>query len=88
MRSRNESPGTKVVPFRGEMYQETSTAEVTPPQQSNTSFLIFFCLCMVGMGVALGATLTYNSPEQVQIRDMQHQLQQLNQVKKQLCNGG
>lgn len=85
---RDQSPGTKVVPFRGEMYQETSTAPATLPQQSNTSFLVFWCLCMVGMGVALGATLTYNSPEQIQLRDMQQQLQQFSQVKKQLCNGG
>jgi hypothetical protein len=86
MRNTNQSPGTKVVPFRGEMYQETSTP-VAAPQQSNTNFLFFCCLCMIGIGVALGATVTYNSPEQTQIRDMQQQLQRLNQIKKQLCNG-
>lgn len=84
---RDTKPSPNVVPFRGEMYPQSSPEISPPPQQSNTSFILFFCLCLVGAGIGLGATLTYNSTEQTQIREMQQQLQQLNQVKKQLCTG-
>jgi uncharacterized protein HemX len=77
----------KVVPFRGEMYQE-ATSPVVAPAKSNSSFLLLACLCLVSVGVALGATVTYNSTEQEQLRHMQQQLQQFDQIKKQLCLGG
>jgi uncharacterized protein HemX len=86
---KNSSPQTelKVVPFRGEMYQET-THPVVATAKSNSSFLLLACVCLVGVGVALGATVTYNSTEQEQLRHMQKQLQQFEQIKKQLCLGG
>jgi uncharacterized protein HemX len=76
-----------VIPFRGEMYQPVAPP-VVATAKSNSSFLLLACLCLVGMGVALGASVTYNSTDQEQIRQMQQQLQQFEKVKKQLCIGG
>jgi uncharacterized protein HemX len=86
MKNSSSQTELKVVPFRGEMYQETTSPVATA--KSNSSFLLIVCVCLVGVGVALGATVTYNSTEQEQLRHMQQQLQQFEQIKKQLCLGG
>lgn len=77
---------TKVVPFRGEMYEPIPPA--TPPQQSSGAFIAFGLVCLVGMGAAIGASVTYNSTDQVQIREMKSQLQHWKNVEKQICKGG
>lgn len=79
-----QTPNTKVVPFRGEMYPEPEPASPVKPL-TGFPVVLFGCLCLIGMGAAVGATVTYNSPEQVQFREMQQQLQQFTTIKKQLC---
>ena len=80
---KNQTPQqTKVVPFTGEFYQ---TTDQEPKKLSITLFLMFG-LCLICSGAALGATAVYNSPEQQQLRLLQEQSQQLQQLKQQLCN--
>jgi hypothetical protein len=77
---------TKVVPFRGEMYQETSPSTPPLPQQSfNFAAVATVAACLIGVGAALGATATYNSTEQNQLRQLQQESKQLLQIKQQVC---
>lgn len=79
----NQTPQqTKVVPFTGEFYQ---TDDQEPKKTPITLFLMLG-LCLICSGAALGATAVYNSPEQQQLRLLEQQSQQLQQLKKQLCN--
>ncbi|PAX52059.1 hypothetical protein [Brunnivagina elsteri] len=86
MKTSQRQTDLKVVPFRGEMYQDEPVTTVAA--KSNSSFILLTCLCLIGVGIALGATVTYNSTEQEQLRNMQQQLQQFDKVKKQLCTVG
>lgn len=86
MQHQKTNPETKVVPFRGEMYQETPTQAAPPPQQSfNFATVATVAACLIGVGAALGATATYNSTEQNQLRQLQQESKQLLQIKQQVC---
>lgn len=83
MRSTNQTPGAKVIPFQGEFYQ-TNPPE-PEPQKPLTSLLLIAAVTLLGAGAALGATAAYNSPDQVELRELKAQSAQLNQVKDNLC---
>lgn len=78
-----QAPGMKVVPFTGEFYQPT---EPTPqPKNSFTGLLMFGIAALFGVGYALGSVAAYQSPDQVQLRNLQSQSAQLTKVKEQVC---
>ena len=73
---------TKVVPFTGEFYQTGDQEPKKPP----IMLFAMLGLCLICSGAALGATAVYNSPEQQQLRLLEQQSQELQQLKQQLCN--
>lgn len=77
------TPGSRVVPFTGEFYQPA--ASPTPPERSSFAAFLLLGLCLLGAGAALGATAAYNSPEQVQLRQLQAEAAQLTKLKQQIC---
>lgn len=72
---------TKVIPFTGEFYQTEHQEAAKPP----IMLFAMLGLSLIFGGAALGATAVYNSPEQQQLRLLEQQSQQLQQLKKQLC---
>lgn len=76
----------QVVPFTGEFYPHSPPIEQQPQAIANSfpAYLSLGC-CLVAAGVALGASLIYNSTSQVELRAKEAQIQQLDQVKKTLC---
>lgn len=78
-------PDSRVIPFTGEFYQPTEP-QPAPPQKSQIITLMLLAMCLLATGAALGATAVYNSPNQVRVRTLQAQSEQLTQIKKQICN--
>ena len=79
----NQTPQqAKVVPFTGEFYQTEHQEAAKPP----IMLFAMLGLCLICSGVAIGATAIYNSPEQQQLRLLEQQSQELQQLKQQLCN--
>lgn len=75
-----KQPAGKVVPFTGEFYPET-----TPTPADNTpAYLVIIAAALVA-GLSMGAIFTYQSADQVQLREMKAHSQQLEQVKNQVC---
>jgi hypothetical protein len=75
-------PPSKVVPFTGEFYP---APEPTPPALNNTSAYLVLIGAALVAGLAIGAICTYQSADQVQLREMKAQSEQLQQVKTQVC---
>jgi len=73
---------SKVVPFTGEFYPETP--EVSPQADNTPSFLVMVAAALVA-GLSIGAIAVYQSSDQVQLRQMKLQSEQLQQVKTQVC---
>ncbi|MEM9922522.1 MAG: hypothetical protein AAF915_01990 [Cyanobacteria bacterium P01_D01_bin.50] len=82
--NRLKSPGQKATPFIGEFYQES------PPEKPKRDFslLLFFGMCLVGIGAAIGANIAYTSPQQQEIRVLQQQSKQLEVIKEEVCKNG
>lgn len=85
MTTKPQQSGFKVVPFCGEFYEQPPQQESPPPQNNSFAFLFFVAACLIAAGVALGSTINYHSGEQVQIRELQQQSQQLEKIKKEAC---
>jgi hypothetical protein len=82
MKQTKQQPAGKVVPFTGEFYQ---LSEPTPTPVDNTpAYLVIIAAALVA-GLSLGAIFTYQSADQVQLREMKSHSQQLEQVKNQVC---
>ncbi|WP_017652150.1 hypothetical protein [Fortiea contorta] len=80
-----QQPTSKVVPFTGEFYPEvepTPTPAATP--DLTPAYFVLFAAALVA-GLSLGAIFTYQSADQVQLRQMKAQSEQLQQVKTQVC---
>lgn len=71
----------KVVPFTGELYPQDEPAPVVA---SNAPYLVVIASALVA-GLAIGAIATYQSSDQVQLRQMKAQSEQLEKVKTQVC---
>lgn len=72
----------KIVPFTGEFYPEIQATPTTSPVVGAT--FIFIAAALVS-GLALGAIATYQSADQQQLRQLQTDQQQLQQVKNRVC---
>ena len=82
MRKTKQQPASKVVPFTGEFYPEVQPP--TPVPDLTPAYLVLFAAALVA-GLSLGAICTYQSADQVQLREMKQQSKQLQQVKTQVC---
>ncbi|MHC5862033.1 hypothetical protein [Nostoc sp.] len=73
---------SKVVPFTGEFYPDAP--EPTPAGNNLAAFLVMIAAALIA-GLSMGAISTYQSADQVQLREMKAQSQQLEKVKNQVC---
>lgn len=73
---------SKVVPFTGEFYEPV---EPTPATASNAPYFFMMAAALIA-GLSIGAISTYQSSDQVQLRQMKAQSEQLEKVKTQVCN--
>ncbi|MEH1995903.1 hypothetical protein [Nostoc sp.] len=73
---------SKVVPFTGEFYP--TATEPTPAGNNIAAFLVMLAAALVA-GLSIGAISTYQSADQVQLREMKANTQQLEKVKNQVC---
>ncbi|MEH1888775.1 MAG: hypothetical protein V7K92_04690 [Nostoc sp.] len=83
MKQTRQQPGNKVVPFTGEFYP-VADSEPTPAIPNVAAFLVIIAAALVA-GLSMGAISTYQSADQVQLRQMKAQSQQLEKVKNQVC---
>ncbi len=72
---------SKVVPFTGELYPVPDPA----PAADNTAAYLVMLAAALMAGLSIGAISTYQSASQVQLRQMQADQEQLQQVKTQVC---
>lgn len=84
MKQTKQQLTSKVVPFTGEFYPTAS--EPTPARNNNNiaAFLVMLAAALI-CGLSIGAMSTYQSADQVQLREMKSQSQQLEKVKNQVC---
>lgn len=71
----------RVVPFTGEFYVQPQPA---PVAASKAPYAIIIASALVA-GLAIGAISTYQSSDQVQLRQMKADAQQLEKLKTQVC---
>ena len=83
MKQAKQQTTSKVVPFTGEFYPDVP--EPTPAGNNLAAFLVMLAAALVA-GLSMGAMSTYQSADQVQLREMKAQSQQLEKVKNQVCN--
>ena len=83
MKHNLQQPSNKVVPFTGEFYQ-VADPEPIPAVPNIAAFLVIIAAALVA-GLSMGAISTYQSADQVQLRQMKAQSQQLEKVKNQVC---
>jgi hypothetical protein len=83
LKSKPQAKTSKVVPFTGEFYPEVETASPAPSPVAGATF-IFIAASLVG-GLALGAISTYQSADQQQLRQLQTDQRQLQQIKNKVC---
>ncbi|MEH2031038.1 MAG: hypothetical protein V7K67_15475 [Nostoc sp.] len=82
MKQTKQQTTSKVVPFTGEFYP--GVPESTPAGNNLAAFLVMIAAALVA-GLSMGAISTYQSADQVQLREMKAQSQQLEKVKNQVC---
>lgn len=82
MKQTKQQLTSKVVPFTGEFYP--TAPEPTPAGNNIAAFLVMLAAVLVA-GLSIGAISTYQSADQVQLREMKAQSQQLEKVKNQVC---
>ena len=83
MKQSKQQVSSKVVPFTGEFYP-VPDPEPTPAGNNIAAFLVMIAAALVA-GLSMGAISTYQSADQVQLREMKVQSQQLEKVKSQVC---
>ncbi len=74
---------SKVVPFTGEFYPDVP--EPAPAGNNIAAFSVMLAAALI-CGLSMGAISTYQSADQVQLREMKANTQQLEKVKSQVCN--
>jgi hypothetical protein len=82
MKQTKRQPINKVVPFTGEFYPDVP--EPIPAVPNIAAYLVILAAALVA-GLSMGAISTYQSADQVQLREMKAQSQQLEKVKNQVC---
>ena len=83
MKQSKQKPSSKVVPFTGEFYPIPDPEPVSAVPNV-AAFLVIIAAALVA-GLSMGAMSTYQSADQVQLREMKAQSQQLEKVKNQVC---
>jgi uncharacterized protein HemX len=83
MKQSKQQPSNKVVPFTGEFYP--TAPETTPGANNAAAYLVIIAAALIA-GLSMGAIATYQSADQVQLRQMKAQSKQLEKVKNQVCN--
>lgn len=83
MKQTRQQPSSKVVPFTGEFYP-VAEQQPMPAVPNNAASLVIIAAALVA-GLSMGAISTYQSADQVQLRQMKAQSQQLEKVKNQVC---
>lgn len=83
MKQTKQQRTSKVVPFTGEFYP-IPDPEPTPAGNNIAAYLVIVAAALVA-GLSIGAISTYQSTDQVQLREMKSQSQQLEKVKSQVC---
>ncbi|MBE9050659.1 hypothetical protein IQ243_09575 [Nostocales cyanobacterium LEGE 11386] len=73
---------SKVVPFTGEFYP--TEIQPTPAANNTAAYLVMVAASLVA-GLSIGAMATYQSADQIELRQMQADVQQLQKVKTQVC---
>lgn len=81
--NKHQAKSRKIIPFTGEFYPEEVETTTTPSPVAGATF-IFIAAALVS-GLALGAISTYQSADQQQLRQLQTDHQQLQQVKNKVC---
>jgi uncharacterized protein HemX len=84
MKHNLRQPSSKVVPFTGEFYP-VSDPEPEKAGNNIAAFLVIIASALIA-GLSMGAISTYQSADQVQLREMKANSQQLEKVKNQVCN--
>ncbi|MCC5626866.1 hypothetical protein LC613_13720 [Nostoc sphaeroides CHAB 2801] len=84
MKQTKQQLTSKVVPFTGEFYPVPDPEPITTSGNNLAAFLVIIAAALVA-GLSLGAMSTYQSADQVQLREMKAQSQQLEKVKSQVC---
>lgn len=79
--TKQPAPG-KVVPFTGEFYPVTDTP--APTTDNTPTYLVIVAAALIA-GLSMGAIFTYQSADQVQLRQFKADAEQLQQVKTQVC---
>ena len=82
MKQSKQQTSRKVVPFTGEFYPDVP--EPAPAGNNIAAYLVIIAAALVA-GLSIGAISTYQSADQVQLREMKSQSQQLEKVKNQVC---
>lgn len=76
---------SKVVPFTGEFYPQIDTAPTPTATGNGSAVIVLVVAAMVG-GLSIGAIATYQRADQVELRQLQAEREQLQQVKNRVCN--
>lgn len=74
----------KVIPFSGEMYAPPQIQPEVKIQSVSPFAPFFFMVCLLG-GLSLGAMAVYQSPEQVELRSLKAQAEQLTKLQQEVC---
>jgi uncharacterized protein HemX len=83
MKQSKQQQSNKVVPFTGELYP-VPDPEPAPAGNNVAAYLVIVAAALIA-GLSMGAIGTYQSADQVQLREMKAQSQQLEKVKNQVC---
>lgn len=81
--TKHQASSKKVVPFTGEFYPVPDLAP-TPAGNNIAGYLVIVAAALI-CGLSIGAISTYESADQVQLREMKANSQQLEKVKNQVC---
>lgn len=75
----------KVIPFTGEFYPQIEHTP-TPTATGNASAMMVLLIAAMVGGLAIGAIATYQRTDQTELRQLQAEREQLQQVKSRVCN--
>lgn len=82
---KNNTTERKVIPFTGELYQTTPTPQPQAEPKADFAIIGAYVVMSLIAGLSLGAISTYNHADQVQLRQLKNNSQQLEKVKQQIC---
>lgn len=82
--SKAQSQHSKVVPFTGELY--THPTPEPPPASDNLAAFLALGAAVLVAGLSIGAMTTYQSTDQVELRQLKAEREQLQKVRSNVCN--